>query len=232
LPPEAGRLVMHALLARARRERGCTTPGDDGLEARVYAVKRYLFRLGHAARSGRYASSVEQLVVGLAPVMGWGAVPVDVGERRRFVAAHRRSVQRWLDDLQASRIAAHEPERDSRGLWWRTQIVLLAAPQPEASELEAARRRARLGSSRAGATSRSSPAPLAGRDPLRSQRSQPARSRAARPRARPGDSRGSSHPAGRRRDRRCSGSSRFGASRWSDAYGAGVAGGCAALAEI
>jgi hypothetical protein len=51
LPPEPGRLVVSALLGRARRARGCSTPGDDRLETRAYAVKRYLFRLGHAQRS-------------------------------------------------------------------------------------------------------------------------------------------------------------------------------------
>ena len=75
MPPEPGRLVVCALLARARMARGCATPGDDRLETRAYAVKRYLFRLGHAARSGRFACSLEQLVAGLAPVMGWGPVP-------------------------------------------------------------------------------------------------------------------------------------------------------------
>jgi len=115
---------------------------DDRLETRAYAVKRYLFRLGHAARSGRYACSVEQLVIGLAPVMGWGAVPVGGSEGARFVRAHRKSVQRWLDDLQAAGVVAHEPERDERGWWWRTQIVLLTAPAPNAEELRIAQRRA------------------------------------------------------------------------------------------
>ena len=135
--------MVCALLSRARRARGCSTPGDDRLETRAYAVKRYLFRLGHAARSGRFACSVEQLVVGLAPVMGWGAVPAGRAERARFVRAHRKSVQRWLDDLQASGLAAHEPERDARGRWWRTQIVLLAAPAPTREELRVAGRRSR-----------------------------------------------------------------------------------------
>jgi hypothetical protein len=143
LPPEPGRLAVCALLGRARRARGCTTPGDDRIETRVYAVKRYLFRLGHAARSGRFATSVEQLVVGLAPVMGWGAVPRGGSERARFVRAHRKSVQRWLDDLQATGIVAHVPERDMRGQWWRTQIILLAASDPTTQELRVARVRAR-----------------------------------------------------------------------------------------
>ncbi len=102
LPAEPGRLVVCALLGRARRERGCATPGDDRLETRAYAVKRYLFRLGHAQRSARFATSIGQLVAGLAPVIGWGPVPRDRAERARFVRAHRRSVQRWLDDLQAA----------------------------------------------------------------------------------------------------------------------------------
>jgi hypothetical protein len=52
-------------------------------------------------------------------------------------------VQRWLDDLQAAGQVAHEPERDQAGRWWRTQIVLLAAPPPDAHELGVARERAR-----------------------------------------------------------------------------------------
>jgi hypothetical protein len=109
----------------------------------VYAVKRYLFRLGHAARSARFATSVEQLVVGLAPVMGWGAVPRGRGERAQFVRAHRKSVQRWLDDLQAAGLVAHVPERDGRGQWWRTQIQLFVAGDPTAQELRVAQFRAR-----------------------------------------------------------------------------------------
>ena len=143
LPSEPGRLVVIALLARARQARGCTTPGDDRLETRAYAVKRYLFRLGHAARSARFATSIGQLVVGLAPVIGWGPVPRDPAQRAAFIRAHRRSVQRWLDDLQAAGIAAHEPERDDDRVWWRTQIVLHAVPTPADSELRVARARAR-----------------------------------------------------------------------------------------
>jgi len=134
---------VYALLGRARRARGCVTPGDDRLETRVYAVKRYLFRLGHAARSAQFACSIEQLVVGLAPVMGWGVPARRGAERTRFVRAHRKSVQRWLDDLQAAGLVAHEPERDQAARWWRTQIVLLSAPAPDAHELGVARERAR-----------------------------------------------------------------------------------------
>src|SRR4051794_8920006 len=150
LPPEPGRLLVCALLARARRARGCSTPGDDRLETRVYAVKRYAYRLGHAARSARFATSVEQLVVGLAPVMGWGPAPCGKAARARFVRAHRRSVQRWLDDLQAAGLVAHEPEKDGDGSWWRTQLVLLAAPVASDAELRAARSRARGWAAREG----------------------------------------------------------------------------------
>jgi hypothetical protein len=135
--------VVAALLSRARHARGCCTPGDDRLETRAYAVKRYLFRLGHAQRSARFACSIEQLVIGLAPVMGWTTQPGSERDRGRFVRAHRKSVQRWLDDLQAAGLVAHEPERDGRGCWWRTQIVLLVAPEPIRGEMECARTRAR-----------------------------------------------------------------------------------------
>jgi hypothetical protein len=100
------------------------------------------------ARSARNATSVEQLVVGLAPVMGWGTPPRGA-ERARFVRAHRKSVQRWLDGLQAAGLVAHEPERDEGGRWWRTQIVLLVAPEPSQAELRLAVRRARRWKARA-----------------------------------------------------------------------------------
>jgi hypothetical protein len=137
------------MVAAARRARGCATVGDDRIKTRLYAVKRYLFRLGHAASSARYATSIEQLVVGLAPVMGWGTPPRAGAGRARFVRAHRQSVQRWLDDLQAAGLVAHEPERDEYGRWWRTQIVLLLAPEPSAHDRRSAERRVRGWRSRA-----------------------------------------------------------------------------------
>ena len=124
-----------APVPRVAARRQATT----GSRRASYAVKRYLFRLGHAGRSARYATSIAQLVVGLAPVMGWGPVPRGGPDRARFVRAHRRSVQRWLDDLQAAGLVVHEPERDEGGRWWRTQIVLLRAPAPSADELAVAR---------------------------------------------------------------------------------------------
>jgi hypothetical protein len=124
--------------------------GDRAAAARTGSPGRvrYLFRLGHAGRSARYATSIAQLVVGLAPVMGWGPVPHGRAGRARFVRSHRRSVQRWLNDLEAAGLVVHEPERDGDGSWWRTQIVLLAAPEPSARELAVAVRRARRWRSR------------------------------------------------------------------------------------
>jgi hypothetical protein len=55
LPPEPGRLQTNALVNVARSARGCRTRGDDRLETRAYAVKRLLWRWGHAERSGHYA---------------------------------------------------------------------------------------------------------------------------------------------------------------------------------
>jgi hypothetical protein len=76
-------------------------------------------------------------------------MPKGGAERARFVRAHRRSVQRWLDDLQMAGLVADEPERDADGKWWRTQIVLLNSPEPSNSELAMARRRARVELARA-----------------------------------------------------------------------------------
>jgi hypothetical protein len=64
------------------------------------------------------SGAAAQLVAGLAPVMGWV-------QRARCVRAHRRSVQRWLDDLEVAGLVTHE--RDGDGRSWRTRIVLLAA---------------------------------------------------------------------------------------------------------
>lgn len=177
LPDEPGRLVVCALLARARRARGCATAGDDRLETRAYALKRYLFRLGHAARSARYATSIEQLVAGVAPVMGWGTVPSGRRERARFVRAHRKSVQRWLDDLEAAGVVAHEPERDVDGRWWRTQIALLTAPEPDTGDVSVARTRARTWTRREGRRRRAGRARLAG---IRRRSSVPAAATRAR----------------------------------------------------
>ena len=152
--PSPGGWWSCALLGRARRARGCSTPGDDRLETRAYAVKRYLFRLGHAQRSARYATSVEQLVVGLAPVMGWGPVPRERAERARFVRAHRKSVQRWLDDLQAAGVVAHEPERDGAGSGGARRSCCSPRRSPTADELRWRAARARVAAPRARAPAR------------------------------------------------------------------------------
>src|SRR3954451_14771948 len=49
--------------------------------------------------TGRFACSLERLVAGVGAGDGLGADPRAGAERARFVRAHRRSVQRWLDDL-------------------------------------------------------------------------------------------------------------------------------------
>jgi hypothetical protein len=143
LPEEPGRLASNALINVARRARGCRTRGDDRIETRAYAVKRLLWRWGHAQRSGRFACSIAQLVAGLAPILGWGPPPTTRAGRERWVRAHRKSVQRWLDDLQAAGLLSYEGERDNRGQLWRTIITLRAAPSPPADELRWARERMR-----------------------------------------------------------------------------------------
>ncbi|MEA2243037.1 MAG: hypothetical protein QOD24_2593, partial [Solirubrobacteraceae bacterium] len=111
LPPEPGRLETNALVNVARHARGCCTRGDDRLETRAYAVKRLLWRWGHAERSGHYARSIWQLVDGLAPIMGWGPVPArDDPGRRRWLGAHAANVRRWLADLQDAGIISYVGE--------------------------------------------------------------------------------------------------------------------------
>ena len=151
IPEEPGRLVFNALLnearhvrlqAEARGRRAAPTSGDDRIEARAYALKRWLWRLGHAARSGRFACSIEQLAVGVAPAIGWTVPPVGP-ERERWVRARRKSVQRWLADLQQAGVIAVSGELDNRGQRWRTVVELRAAPEPTAERLAAAQRRER-----------------------------------------------------------------------------------------
>ena len=135
--------MTNALVNVARRARGCRTAGDDRLETRGYAVKRLLHRWSRAQRSARFACSVAQLVQGLAPIMGWGSPPAGRAQRERWVRAHRKSVQRWLDDLQRAGLLVYDGERDNRGQLWRTLITLLPAPDPPHDELQLARRRLR-----------------------------------------------------------------------------------------
>lgn len=143
VPDEPGRLATNALINVARRARGCRTRGDDRIETRGYAVKRLLWRWACAQRSGRFACSIAQLVAALAPIMDWGPPPATRAERERWVCAHRKSVERWLNDLQVAGLLSYEGERDNRGQLWRTLITLHAAPGPPADELHWARERMR-----------------------------------------------------------------------------------------
>ena len=80
--------------------------------------------------SARYGCSLAQLVIGLAPIMGWQGIP-DRGDKQavaRFVKRHRKSVQRWLDWLQLAGLVSHTPQQDEEGFWWRTIIELHPLP--------------------------------------------------------------------------------------------------------
>jgi len=134
--------VVIAAVQRVRRERGRVTAGDDRLETDVYAVKRLLYRLGHAERSGRFALSLDQLVAACARVMPWGPVPAAGGEEReRFFRRHRASVQRWLSWLHDADLIEVAPEQDTKGYWWRTVIELRGRPLVDVDALQAARAR-------------------------------------------------------------------------------------------
>ena len=96
--------------------------------------------------SGRFGCSVAQLVMGLAPIMGWGGLPNRgrlprdkyLREREAFVERHRASVRRWLDWLELAGLLSHTPQQDEEGVWWRTIIELHPAPEIERELLEAA----------------------------------------------------------------------------------------------
>lgn len=143
IPDEPGRLVLVALLNQARHARGCRTAGDDRIETRAYAVKRQIWRWAHAQSTGRFACSVMQLAQTLAPVLGWDPPPREQLERERWLRAKRKTIDRWLTDLQAAGVLSYEGERDNRGQWWRTIITLHEAPKPDDDYVTIARRRAR-----------------------------------------------------------------------------------------
>jgi DNA-binding PadR family transcriptional regulator len=136
-----------AAVQQARVRAGIHQAGHDGLETRVYAVKRVLWRFrGSSGPSGRYACSLEQLVVMLAPVLGWPpAPPPGTGERARWFRARRKSVQRWLQLLQDAGLIDVSGEKDQDGYWWRTIITLSPGGGPALTreQLQAARRRMR-----------------------------------------------------------------------------------------
>jgi len=112
-------------------------PWDARLETSAIAVLSYLWRRGRGERwagcqgSARYGCSLAQLVMGLAPIMGWRNIPKprEHAARARFVKAHRKSVQRWLDWLQLAGLITHTPQQDEEGFWWRTIIELHAVPE-------------------------------------------------------------------------------------------------------
>lgn len=146
-PAEPGRAETIAAIQAARERRHITQAGHDGLETRVCAMRRVLWRFrDQGAASGQYACSLEQLTVAVAPVVGWGPVPPASSiERARWFRAHRKSVQRWLELLTDAGLVHVAGVRDSDGYWWRTVVTLLphGGPQLDAERLDTARRRVR-----------------------------------------------------------------------------------------
>lgn len=137
---EAGRAHLAALLNGPGGPRAkLKTGADDRAETSLKAVYRRLWRLGHAQRSGAYATTQDQLVAALMPVMGWR----DCGSVEANRSAHGRSVRRWLDRLQAMGLIRWAGVRDNRGRWWRIELELLTPPAPDAQALRLARRRVR-----------------------------------------------------------------------------------------
>ena len=213
LPPEPGRLVVCALLGRARRERGCVTPGDDRLETRAYAVKRYLFRLGHAARSARYATSIEQLVVGLAPVMGWGPVPRERrGARAVRARAPRAACSAGWTTCRPPAWSRTSPSATATGCGGARRSCCSRAPERRASRAGRGARRRRAGGVRASARAgaRLGRAPSLGGDPRPQRRARAARrARALARTRRAGRARGAPARRGRGADRRGGGVERL-----------------------
>ena len=137
---EAGRARLNALLNGPGGPRfELKTTWDDRAETSIKAVYRYLWRLAHANKSGAFACSVDQLVSGLMPVMGWQ----DHGDARANRSAHSRSVRRWLERLAAMGLIEWAGVRDAQNRWWRTEITLLEAPAPDPYWLRAAQVRLR-----------------------------------------------------------------------------------------
>ena len=134
--PPVGVEVL-AAIKHARTSLGRAFEWDARLETSAIAVLEYLWRRGRgekwAGRDGSalYACSIAQLVMGLAPIMGWRNIPNRKDERAvaRFVKAHRKSVQRWLDWLALAGLVSHTPQQDEDGFWWRTVIELHATPE-------------------------------------------------------------------------------------------------------
>jgi hypothetical protein len=151
LPHEPLGVEVLAAVKHARVQRGRVFEWDARLEASAIAVLAYLWRRGRGEKwagcngSARYGCSLAQLVIGLAPIMGWRGIPDRSNEQAvaRFVKRHRKSVQRWLDWLELAGLVSHIPQQDEEGFWWRTIIELHPVPQLSAELLqEAVERRA------------------------------------------------------------------------------------------
>jgi len=151
LPAEPLGVEILAAVKHARSRAGRLHEWDARLETSAIAVLAYLWRRGRGEKwagcngSARFGCSLAQLVIGLAPIMGWRGIP-DRGDEQavaRFVKRHRKSVQRWLDWLQLAGLVSHTPQQDEEGFWWRTIIELHPVPQLPAELLhEAVDRRA------------------------------------------------------------------------------------------
>ena len=112
-----------ALLTRERAARGLR-PYDLRVFVSLLAVSRYAHRLGRARPVGaQIASSMPQLVAGLAPIMGWERS----GDRFADRDAHHASVRRWLDLLQALGLIRWQAGINDTGEEARTEITLLAS---------------------------------------------------------------------------------------------------------
>jgi len=151
LPTEPLGVEVLAAVKHARIKAGRALPWDARLETSAIAVLSFLWRRGRGERwagcagSARYGCSLAQLVLGLAPIMGWRNVPKprEHAARARFVKAHRKSVQRWLDWLALAGLITHTSQQDEEGFWWRTIIELHAVPElPPELLAEAVARRA------------------------------------------------------------------------------------------
>jgi len=151
LPTEPLGIEVLAAVKHARGRVGRLQEWDARLETSAIAVLAYLWRRGRGEKwagchgSARYGCSLAQLIIGLAPIMGWRGIPGRGDERAvaRFVKRHRKSVQRWLDWLALAGLVSHTPQQDEEGFWWRTIIELHPVPQLPAQLLrEAVDRRA------------------------------------------------------------------------------------------
>lgn len=132
IPPEPSRLDVLAGVYEARQTAGRRHEFDSRLETSCCASIAYLWRLGRYGQAwarqgtGTYATTLLQLTIGLAPIMGWTGIPdaEDLEGREKFLRRHRASVQRWLDWLAQTGLVDHEPETLENGQWYRTRVIL------------------------------------------------------------------------------------------------------------